>query len=97
MKKSLEERKEYAKVIAQAWVDDQFKAKLLADPAAVLAENGIEVPEGMTVKVVEQKENEINIPLPAKPPNVEGSAMEELHERVQAAMPGCCTAGTTSF
>jgi len=83
MKKTFEERKEYAKIIAKAWVDVEFKAKLLADPAAVLAENGIEIPEGMTVKVVERKENEIMIPLPPKPAVVHLS-VEELGERVQA-------------
>ena len=83
MKKTIEERKEYAKIIAQAWVDEEFKAKLLTDPATVLKENGIEVPEGTTVRVVEQKENEIQIPLPPKPADVNLS-VEELGERIQA-------------
>jgi len=83
VKKTIEERKEYAKIIAQAWVDEDFKARLLADPATVLKENGIEIPEGMTVKVVEQKENEIHIPLPAKPAHLTVS-VEELQERMQA-------------
>ena len=91
MKKTIEERKEYAKIIAQAWVDEEFKAKLLADPATVLKENGIEIPEGMTVKVVEKKENEIHIPLPPKPATLTGS-VEELQERMQASIPfiSCC-------
>ncbi len=88
MKKTIEERKEYAKIIARAWVDEEFKAKLLADPAAVLAENGIAIPEGITVKVVEQKENEIHIPLPVKPTNITGS-VEELSERKQATILQC--------
>ena len=87
MKKSIEERKEYAKIIAQAWVDEEFKARLLDDPMTVLKENGIEVPDGMTVKVVERKENEIQVPLPPKPADVSCS-VEELGERVQASL--CC-------
>jgi sRNA-binding carbon storage regulator CsrA len=86
MKKTIEERKEYAKIIAQAWVDEEFKKRLLDDPATVLKENGIEIPEGMTVKIVELKENEIQIPLPPKPADVNLS-VEELGERVQAAFP----------
>ncbi len=85
MKQSMEEHKEYAKIIAQAWVDEEFKKRLLVDPATVLKENGIEIPEGMTVKVVEKKENEIHIPLPAKPANLEGS-VEELQERMQGSI-----------
>ena len=84
MKKTIEERKEYAKVIAKAWVDEEFKARLIADPATVLKENGIEIPDGMTVKVVEQSENEIQIPLPMKPEGLEGS-VEELQGRMQAS------------
>lgn len=67
MKKTIEERKEYAKVIARAWVDEEFKKRLLKDTATVLKENGIEIPGGMTVRFVEQKENEILVPLPPKP------------------------------
>ena len=88
MKKTIEERKEYAKIIAQAWVDEEFKKRLIEDPEAVLKENGIEIPEGMTVKVVEKKENEIQIPLPAKPSQT--GSVEELQERVQAMCAGCC-------
>ena len=85
MKKTIEERKEYAKIIAKAWVDEEFKKRLIADPATVLKENGIDIPEGMTVKVVERKENEIQIPLPPKPSNLEGS-VEELQERMQPTL-----------
>ena len=87
MKKTIEERKEYAKVIAKAWVDEEFKKRLLADPATVLKENGIEIPEGMTVKMVEQKETEIQIPLPPKPADV-SLTVEELGERTQAMFYG---------
>ncbi len=91
MKKTIEERKECAKTIAQAWEDEEFKKRLLADPATVLKEGGIEIPEGTTVKVVERKENQI--PLPPKP-NLAVRNVVELAERVQAmwipARPSVC-------
>ena len=40
-------RKDYAKVIAKAWADADFKNRLMQDPAAVLKENGIFVSEEM--------------------------------------------------
>ncbi len=80
MKKTIEERKEYAKIIAQAWVDDDFKKRLLADSATVLKENGIEIPEGMTVRFVEWKENEIHVPLPPKPVESEELSDEDLEK-----------------
>jgi hypothetical protein len=75
--------KEWAKIIAQAWVDEDFKARLLADPESVLKENGIQIPDGMSARVVESQENEIVFLLPAVPANCSGK-LEELDERVQA-------------
>ena len=43
----------YGKIIAKAWRDPSFKAKLLADPQVVLKEAGLAVPAGVTVKIVE--------------------------------------------
>ena len=67
VKKTLEERKAYAKVIVRAWVDEDFKQRLVDEPASVLKENGIDIPEGIAVRFVERKENEIVIPLPPRP------------------------------
>ncbi len=78
--------KEWAKIIAQAWVDEEFKAKLLADPKAVLKSEGIEFPENIKLNIAEAKEDELNLTLPLKPEGLTGSA-EELQERVEAAMP----------
>ncbi|MFC1834431.1 NHLP leader peptide family RiPP precursor [Thermodesulfobacteriota bacterium] len=75
--------KEWAKVIAQAWSDDDFKKRLFDDPKAVLKDFGINFPESLKVKLVEDPENELTIPFPAKPPELTGGP-EELQERVQA-------------
>lgn len=86
MEKAIEKQKGYAKIIAKAWVDEEFKKRLLEAPAIVLKENGIEIPEGMTVRVVEQRDSEIYFMLPAKPADTTLS-VEELSERMQAAFP----------
>lgn len=75
--------KEWAKIIAQAWVDEDFKAKLLADPKAVLKAEGIEFPENIKLNICEAKEDELNMTLPLKPEGLGGS-VEELQERMQA-------------
>ncbi len=77
--------KEWAKIIAQAWSDEEFKKKLFADPRAVLKECGVDVPEGLNIKLVENKENELTIPFPAKPSELSGEPMP-LEERVQAGV-----------
>ncbi len=68
MEQTMEERKQWNKIVARAWTDEDFKQRLLAEPATVLEEHGIEVPEGVNVSV-----QEINDPnhgvliLPPKP------------------------------
>ncbi len=57
----------YRKVVAQAWSDPAFKAKLLAEPHAALAAAGVPIARGMTVKVVENSDNVFHLVLPAKP------------------------------
>jgi hypothetical protein len=55
------------RIIAKAWADEGFKARLLADPAAVAAAEGIAVPAGVKIVVHENKPGELHVVLPAKP------------------------------
>ena len=55
---------EFGKIIAKAWRDPAFKAELIANPAAALQAEGIEVPEGMTVTVVENTDKQFHLVLP---------------------------------
>ena len=57
----------HGKIVARAWRDAAFKAKLLADPHATLTEAGVAVPEGVTVKVVENTDSHFHLVLPPKP------------------------------
>ncbi len=59
------------KAIARAWTDDAYRAKLLNEPHAALAEVGIEVPAGVTIKVVENTADTLHVVLPMAP---EGAA-----------------------
>lgn len=65
--------KQLGEVILKAWTDDDFKQRLLADPATVLQENGVQIPPGVGVKVLEDT-NDVNyLVLPAKPTDMEVS------------------------
>ncbi|HEX4219817.1 MAG TPA: NHLP leader peptide family RiPP precursor [Acidimicrobiales bacterium] len=48
----------------KAAVDGAFRASLLAEPKATLASVGLEVPEGITVDVIEAGYNRLPIVLP---------------------------------
>ena len=45
--------------------DESLKARFMADPKAVLAEHGLDVPDGMEVKVVENADNCVHITIPS--------------------------------
>ena len=54
---------DFAKIIAKAWRDPAFKAELIANPAAALKAEGIDVPAGMTVTVVENTDKQFHLVL----------------------------------
>ncbi|HEV3021174.1 MAG TPA: NHLP leader peptide family RiPP precursor [Pirellulales bacterium] len=60
--------------MAQAWSDDNLKQRLITDPAIVLQEHGIEVPDGVEFKVVEDTDQVYHLVLPASP---EGELSDE--------------------
>ncbi len=72
------------KAIVRAWTDDAYRAKLLNEPHTALAEVGIEVPAGVTIKVVENTADIAHLVLPVVPEKAEELSMEEL-EKVAAA------------
>jgi len=72
-------QKAYGKVVAKAWGDHDFKAKLLADPKTVLKENGVAIPEDVELRVVENTEEIVHLILPPVPT---GQLSEEELEKV---------------
>ncbi len=58
---------ELGKIIAKAWRDPAFKAGLIANPAAALRAEGIDVPAGMAVTVVENTDKQFHLVLPPVP------------------------------
>ena len=55
------------RIIARAWADEEFKRALVADPRKALASQGFEIPEGVTLNVVENSDQVINLVLPKRP------------------------------
>jgi hypothetical protein len=71
----------WSQLVAKAWADDAFRRRLIADPATVLAEHGLVVPAGVTVKVVENTDKLVYLTLPVKP-SPEELSEEELRDAV---------------
>ena len=67
-------------IVAKAWSDPAYKARLLADATSVLKEEGIDYGSGVEVKIVENTDSIRYITLP-RPPG-ESELSEEQLERV---------------
>jgi hypothetical protein len=76
-----------ARVIAQAWQDEAFKKRLLAHPVEVLREAGLEVPDGMRAKVLQDRPTLKHLVIPVKPVGLSAREMEDYAEKAR------CTAG----
>ena len=61
-------------LVARAWSDESLKERLLAEPAAVLEEHGIDVPPGIELMVVEDTDEVCHLVLP---PGPSGDLLEE--------------------
>ena len=73
-----EERNKLAELFAACWKDEALKARFMADPKAVLAEYGIDVPTNIDVNVVENSDNTVHITMPAAPAGAADLSDEEL-------------------
>jgi hypothetical protein len=79
--------KAFGEVIAEAWADPGFKARLIAEPRTVLAEHGVDLPANVEIRAVENTDNVVYLALPPKP-------KEELSDEALEAVAGGATAGS---
>ena len=79
-----EQRNQLADLFAACWKDEALKQRFMADPKAVLAEYGMDVPDGMAVNVVENTDNTVHITMPA-PPSGHGYLSDEELSNAEGA------------
>ncbi len=80
-----EQQKKWAKIVAKAWADEDYKQRLLADPASVMKEEGMDLPEGVEFKCVEATETQVYLVLPPKPEAGSSVSICGEEERIAAA------------
>jgi hypothetical protein len=73
-----EQNKKIAQVIAKAWADDNFKKKLLSNPASVLKAEGVELPAGMRIQAVEDTQSVHHLVIPARPMELSDDDLEKV-------------------
>ena len=84
-------------LIAACWKDDALKQRFLSDPHAVLAEHGMDVPEGINVNVVENTDNTVHVTLPAAPEGHQDLSDEELENAAGGDAGGVVTCALCFF
>lgn len=57
----------WGQIVAKAWQDESFKKRLLANPAAVLKDQGLETPAGVQLRVLENTDRLVHLTIPARP------------------------------
>ena len=62
-----EQKNQLTSLFAACWKDEALKARFMSDPKAVLKEHGLDVPDNLDVKVVENADDCVHITLPAQP------------------------------
>ncbi|GAA2756905.1 NHLP leader peptide family RiPP precursor [Actinopolymorpha rutila] len=87
----------WAQLVARAWDDEALMKRLKSDPRSVMEENGLPVPHGLKVKVVQNSEDTIYLPL-AKKPTLAELSEDDLSQVSAAARPigGYCGNDTCS-
>jgi hypothetical protein len=69
----------FDKIIAKSWRDPAFKAQLIADPVAACKAEGMDVPDGMTMTVVEDNDTHVHLVLPPAPTDeISDEALESV-------------------
>ena len=59
-------KKAWTRIVAKAWADEDYKQRLMDDPAAVLTEEGLELP-AKDISVVEDTAQRVWLVIPARP------------------------------
>ena len=83
-----DQKNRIARLFAACWKDEALKARFMASPGVVLAEYGVDVPDGVEVKVLENAADRVHITMPASPPG----RLELSDDELSDAAGGTCSA-----
>ena len=80
-----EEKNKLTRLFAACWKDEALKMRFLSEPKAVMRGFGMDAPEHLDVKVVENGDDCVHITLPAPP----SGHMDLTNEELTRAAGGC--------
>lgn len=71
-----DQAKQYQQTIAKCWADEAFKQQLKADPVRTLKQEGFQLPEGFSINVLEDSEQQWHLVIPSKPDKLSDEQLE---------------------
>ena len=93
----------YSMVVARTWMDDTFKRRLLVEPLEVLREEGMILPEGTRVRLVDPShdaeelemtwiasEQVLEVPLPYRPEHYSQDEIAKIADGEVRVISSCC-------
>ena len=89
-----ERNRQMQQIIAKCWSEEAFKQKLVADPHATLAAEGVHIPTAVKITVLTNTADTNYLVIPAKPDDVELS--DEDLDGVAGGYGSDCTPGLAS-
>ena len=82
-----DEKDALAQLFSACCKDEALKARFMAEPRVVLKEHGLDVPDGIDVKVVENADDCVHITLPAPPAGNNDLSDDDLSNATGGASP----------
>jgi hypothetical protein len=83
----------FREIIARVWKDEAFKQKLLSDPKKTLADEGIDFPADVRLKVHMDTADSVNIVIPRNP--AESQLSDEALSNIAGGSSGDTVCNTT--
>ena len=66
------------KIITRCWEDEEFKKRLMADPAKILGAEGVSVPDGVSIRVMEDTEQVRTLIIPPAPSHLDDDQLKRI-------------------
>lgn len=66
------------RTLSRCWSDAGYKAKLLADPAGVFKAEGLPMPEGVELRVLEDTDQTVHLVIPVRPQALPEEALDAV-------------------
>lgn len=66
------------RIVSKCWSDASYKTRLLADPAGVFKAEGLPMPEGVELRVLEDTDQTVHLVIPARPHALPEEALDAV-------------------